>query len=126
MAGSTYKVTDNAWNSGGYSTTSFTGGAKLTFKDVSAANSAMIGLNTDPSVNSSYSSLDYAFFLTAGIIRIYESGTNPYIGGAYVATDVFTILYNNDTVSYYQNNTCLRTVEAASGLTLSFDSSFID
>ena len=124
VAGSTYKVTGNGWDSGGYSNTSFTGGAKLTFKVV-GGNGAMIGLNTDPSFNNSYSSIDYCFYFTGGIVRIYESNTNPYTGGAWLPTDVFTILYNNDTVSYYQNNTCLNTVEAASGLTFYFDSSFL-
>ena len=124
VAGNVYSIYDMDWNSGLVSTTSFTSGAKLTFM-VTAGSSAMFGLNTDPATNANYNSIDYAIFVNGITINIFESGVNKATVGTYTSTDLFTILYNNDTVSYYKNGIRLYSTDVAKDLTLYVDSSLL-
>lgn len=122
VAGNVYSIYDMDWNSGLVSTTSFTSGAKLTFM-ATAGSSAMLGLNTDPATNANYNSIDYAIYVAGTTIYIFESGVNKATVGTYTSTDLFTILYNNDTVSYYKNGIRLYSTDVAKDLTLYVDSS---
>ena len=124
VAGNVYSIYDMDWNSGLVSTTSFTSGAKLTFM-ATAGSSAMLGLNTDPATNAHYNSIDYAIYVAGTTIYIFESGVNKATVGTYTSTDLFTILYNNDTVSYYKNGIRLYSTDVAKDLTLYVDSSLL-
>ena len=86
----------------------------------------MWGLNTDPSTDGSYSSIDYAFYFDAGVVRIYESNASVYNGGGYANTDIFSIVYDGANVRYYQNSTLVKTTARAIGTALYFDSSFYE
>lgn len=84
----------------------------------------MFGLNSDPTTDSSYTSLDYAmYFAPAGVLYAYESGVGSIIG-TYAAGDVGIVLYDGSRVRYMLNGVTMRTVSASPGLTFFFDTSF--
>lgn len=136
VAGTGMQVTGNsavkatgtgAWDAHCYSAHGSTNGAFAIASPAQADRSLMFGLNSDPTTDQSFTSLDYAIFLTnAGAVRIYENGADIGAFGAYVAGDVFSVLYDGATVRYLKGATVLRTLAVAPNLALHFDSSFYD
>jgi hypothetical protein len=84
----------------------------------------MFGLNADPTTNSSYISIDYAFYCDLGNLRIYESGANRGTFGTYTPTSVLSITYDGQNIRYWRDGTLIRTVARAIGTPLYLDSSF--
>jgi hypothetical protein len=118
---------DNSWNGQVRSFRGFTGGCVFRYSPTSISNRAMVGINTDPTTNYSYTSLDYCFYTqTSGDLIIYESGASKGSVGTYAAGDDLAIIYDNDKVRYYHNGVLVRTVDADADLTFYFDSSFYD
>jgi hypothetical protein len=76
----------------------------------------MIGLNTDPLTDQSYTSLDYAWQPNSdGISYISQSGSN--VGtdfGAYTTSTEFGITYDGITVRYYKDRLLVHSVTIAS------------
>jgi hypothetical protein len=94
-------------------------------RDTSLA--SMLGLNSDPTTNASYTSIDYALYLSAGTLLLYESGSAVATIGSYTTDDVLAIVYDGATIRYYQNQTLLRTAAVGSPNTKLFlDSSCFD
>lgn len=94
------------------------------FKSASTSGIFMVGLNTDPTTDMDFTSIDYAWEAdTGGQARIYESGTLISSPATYTTTSLFAITYDGSNVKYYLDGTLHRTV-AVSGLTLFMDSSF--
>ena len=122
------KTADNSsWNGELKSTTGYTNGATLTFIPNQNNKYFMMGLTTDPSSNTSYDTIDYAWYCHAlGNTYIYENGSSKgAFGGSYFAGDVFTITYDGADVVYYKNGFAYRTVSnVGAGLKLYVDSSF--
>jgi hypothetical protein len=120
------KTTDNnSWNGEVRSTVSYTGGCYVTFSPNQNNKWFMMGLNTDPTTNTSYTTIDYQWYCVGdGDSRIYENGSSIGNSASYSAGDVFTITYDNDKIRYYRNGSLVRTVDVAAGLTLFLDSSF--
>jgi hypothetical protein len=115
----------NAWDSDAYSIDSYVGGAFASGFAVSTSSDLMFGLNSDPTADSSYTSLDYAWRLSStGQLEIWENGSNVASPGAYSVGDVMAVIYDGAKVQYLQNGVVKRTVVAAENLKLSFDSSF--
>jgi hypothetical protein len=117
-----------SWDSDVYSKESFTGGAFASAVAPNTSTHTMFGLNTDPLTDSSFTSLDYAWYVQpGGGLVVYQSGAAVLSGLTYVAGDVFTITYDGLNVNYYQNGV-LRygPVLVGSGLKLYFDSSLYD
>jgi hypothetical protein len=114
-----------AWDSQAYTTESYTGGAYLNYRVPQTNKGFMMALNSDPTTDATYTGLDYAIYTKAdGTYDIWESGAQVSSGLTYTANDVFTIVYDNETVKYYRNGVLLRNVTTSSGLTLYVDSSF--
>jgi len=115
-----------AWDSDAYSRDSFTGGAYASVVPGTVPMDAMFGLNSDPTTDASYTSLDYAIYFeqASALVYAYESGTGYLLSGTYAASDVFAVLYDGNTVKYLRNGVVMRSVAAASGLKFFFDSSF--
>lgn len=89
----------------------------------------MFGLNTDPTANTSYASIDYAIYPRAdGVIGCYEGGVDRLSIGTYAAGDLLGVAYDGSVVRYYRNGVVLRTVTPAAPITapLFFDSSFAE
>jgi hypothetical protein len=121
-------VADGWSNADVYSVDSFTGGAYASAVAGEASTSLMFGLNSDPTSDSSYASIDYAIYLAAGTLAVYESGVNkaPSLG-AYAAGDVFAVVYDGSSVKYLKNGVVVYTSTSANASvpnqTLFFDSS---
>lgn len=117
----------SAWDSDIYSLDSFTGGAYAAGVVASAVGptTLMFGLNSDPTTDSNYTSLDYAwYFDTGGNCNVYESGTYVVGLGSWVAGDIFAVAYDGVGVSYIHNGAIARTSGVTAGLKFFFDSSF--
>jgi len=114
-----------AWDSDIYSADSYTGAAYASAVVVDIAHGVMFGLNSDPTTDSSYTSLDYAWYVSGdGHLSVYESGTSVLSGLTPHAGDVLSVVYDGVRVSYFQNGALARVTNVASGLKLFLDSSF--
>lgn len=128
VAGNTITRTQTlgTWDGECYSVYGYRGGAFVSASPGQLDQGIMFGLNVDPLTNSSYTSLDHAFYLhPSGICEIWEDGLAVSAHGAYLTTDVFSVLYDGSSVSYIRNGTVLRTVAKAGGILYYFDSSFL-
>jgi hypothetical protein len=114
------------WDSQVYSTEGYITNVYVSCSAAQTNGHIMFGLNSDPTANADYSSLDYAIYFTGGgDIQIYESNVNIGIYGAYATTDILSIVYDGTHIIYYKNNTILRRVARAISTTkLYFDTSF--
>lgn len=112
------------WSGSGYSLEGYSLGCFVSARTDTTTNVAMFGLNTDPTTNNSYLSIDYAiYFANGGIIYAFENGTNVASLSTYVAGDTCSITYDGQNIRYFKNGTLLRTVARAVGSPLYFDSS---
>ena len=124
------KTGGTAWAEQVYSGIGFKDGAFISFKNSTANVNAnyMVGLNSDPTANASYTSLDYAWYVRQGNtyeVRVNGSVVTPDVTLPSVADgDVLAIFYDGSSVKWYRNNTLYNTVSAANGLNLYLDSSF--
>ena len=118
----TKTATTGAWDASVYSSTAYTGGACASFAVTSTAHTVGVGLNTDPTLNSDLSSIDFAIVVISGLFKVYESSNStPVFTGAAVAVgDVLTINYDNLTVKYYKNGV----LQYTSGVTPTTNSVF--
>lgn len=114
----------NAWDGDAYSKDSYAGGAFAQATVVEVVDSVMFGLNSDPTTDASYTSLDYAFQISAGGLAAWESNVGVGLGGV-SAGDVLAVVYDGVTVRYLRNGNLLRQVPAGAGRTFFWDSSFL-
>jgi len=116
------------YDCGAYSIIAYSSGVMCSFQSVFTNKKIMAGLNTDPALNSNYTSLDYAFYLSdTGSIQIYEGGASKGSFGTYTTETLFSIAYDNITVKYYVDNILTYVSvnpSVAPGLKLYFDSAF--
>ena len=126
VAGNSFTKTSGGggWDAQVYSNDSYVGGAYVRFSALQTWASLMVGLNTDPTANASYETLDYAIYLAGNVVYIYESGTGYNMGMNYTLTDVFSVTYDGSNIKYYKNGTVLRTVAVTITSPLYLDSSF--
>lgn len=116
-----------AWDGQVYSKEGFTGGAYVSTVVKSLSYSYMFGLNTDPTTDASYCSIDFAWYVTASTNGyIYESCGNPASGITVAVGDVLAISYDGANIKYIQNGIVRRTVAAYITNPLYFDSSFVN
>lgn len=114
----------SAWDSHGYSTTGFSSDITLKWTLGETNLYKMMGLNSDPTTDASYTSLDYAMeFRDNATVYIWENGSNKGSVGTYTIIDVFRISRAGTTITYYKNDIPLYTSSIASSATLSIDSS---
>jgi hypothetical protein len=108
------------WNAHRYSVESYTGGAYISFQPASTSD-FMIGLNTDPATNSSYTGLDYAWYCLAdGTLWTFESNVGTNLGVTYDSNTVLSITYDNQFIRYFRNGVIVRTIDTGSGSNLRF------
>jgi hypothetical protein len=123
----TYKKTSGSWgwNADAYSNTGYSTDVYAQAQAYDRNNWLMFGLNTDPLADSSYASLDYAWYFTnGGGLYIYENGN--YIGyyGVYYTSTECRVEYTASYVTYYKDGAAQRTVYRPQGNSLYFDSSY--
>ena len=84
----------------------------------------MWGLNTDPTLDPVYSSIDWAWYFQAGGgLTIYESGSQIGNYGSYDINTVCTITYDGTDIRYFKDGVEVRRVNISIGSPLYFDSS---
>lgn len=119
------KVAGAAWTGSIHSTESFKRGATVSFV-VDSATSFVAGLNTDPTTDANWTSIDFAINPTPTNTYVYENGTLKYTLGVGASIgDVFTVTYNGRSVVYSKNGVAFyANGSPAADLALFFDSSF--
>lgn len=116
-----------AWDSQAYSKEGYSLGVFCSFSFIRNTASAMAGLNTDPTTDASYASIDFCWYARGtGLCDIYESGGGVTINEAYTASTVFAITYDGVNVRYYKDGVLKRTVALASTSQFFFDSSIVE
>lgn len=129
VIGNTIKktATTGDWDSQAYSKDGYTNGAFASFSPDQTGVYQMAGLNTDPSANASYDTIDYAFYMNGtSDLRVYESSADRGSVGTYAVGDILSVTYDGSRVQYIKNGTVLRTVTVTISNPLYFDSSFVN
>lgn len=96
-----------AWNSEVHSSTAYSSSVAISAKAGQTNCGIMFGLNSDPTTNASYDSIDFAWYIQSnGTANIYEnSGSIGLVPGnvTYTTSSVFSIVYdaNEGFVNYY-------------------------
>lgn len=112
------------WDSDAYSPESYADGVFVSFQASQTNASFMVGLNSDPTTDSSFTSLDYAWFVrNDGTLEVRENGVSIANYGAYTINTTIGIKYDGATVFYTKDGVGVRSV-IAPDLTLFVDSSF--
>ena len=117
----------SCWASGAYSMHPVKSGGFIQFQTAQNNKATMVGINSDPTSNHSYSSLDYAWYLVSnGQPQVRENGSSKGYKGTYSANDVFMIYWNptNNKIEYYKNTVKLYTSTITPSATLYADLSF--
>jgi hypothetical protein len=125
QSGKTFaKVSSNgSWNAGFYSSERY-GACVAQFQPAQANRNFMIGLNSDPSTDHSYTSIDFALYCHEnGSLYEYRNGADQGVIGTYATNDALEVNYDGNKVRYIKNGAVLRTTFSA-GLRLAIDSSF--
>jgi hypothetical protein len=107
-----FKSTDTlAWDTDAYSADGYTDGCSLQFRALRTDGGAMMGLNSDPTANASYDTLDFAFYLKiGGTIGIWESGVDKGDFGTYTTLTQFDLRHDGYMVQYLVNGAVVRAV----------------
>ena len=116
-----------------YSAESYTGGAYISYIPVTTF--FTMGLNSDPTTDSGWASIDYSWYYTSDginrLVRIYENGVRKSFDNGtderyHPTNSTLSIIYDGRYVKYFQDGTLIRTTDtgANSNLRLYADSSF--
>ena len=113
-----------SWESGSaISAESYTGPVRCAWQAGSAGIYAMAGLTSDPLANTSYETIDHAWYADGrGVWIIYENGAGIVSFPANFTTDVVSIEREGTIITYRQNGVIRRTVAIAANVRLYFDS----
>lgn len=114
-----------AWDSDAYSRDGYLGGAACSFVAAQTNAEIMAGLNADPAADSSFTSIDAAWYLTATAqCFVYENGAPiTSVLHAYAAGDIFSVTYDGTNARYFHNGILHRTVAFTPSVPIYFDSS---
>jgi hypothetical protein len=118
----------SSWNASIHSTESYKGGATVSFVVDTGPHSFMVGLNTDPTTDASYLSMDFAIYIAGTTLQVYESGGLAHSLFSFVAlNDKFAVTYNGKSVTYSKNGVIFYTslVAVPADLVLFLDTSFL-
>lgn len=114
----------SSWDASAYSSEAYVGGAFASFSAGAFGAEYIFGLNTDPSTDADWSSLDFGIVVRAGgDIEVFESGVGTGVLTTYADGDVFTLTYDGRQVRYFKNGVSFRYRDAPADLRLYLDSS---
>jgi predicted phage tail protein len=118
--------TSSAWDSQVYSSESYTGDCAVLFSPANSSGQFMIGLNSDPTTNSSFDSIDFCLhIIPTGAVQVYESGSiKSGAASTYDPGDVFEVSYTGTTIWYKKNGVDFAQTTTTAGRTFFVDSSF--
>lgn len=129
---SIFKANNNgAWDTHAYTATEYTAPVTLEFEKQAAASDngasyAMIGFNTDPTTDASYTSLDYASYpYQTSSYNVYHNGSQVNSTGTWSTSNKFYVVYGTDGfIRHYNGSTLLYSVNYGRTNTVYIDSSF--
>lgn len=110
------------WNSGARSIGSFSGQGFIQFLVNRSTSGAVVGLN-DSDVGAGYTEINYAFYLTHGVARIFELGVEKLYVGMVAEGAAFRIERRYGVVKYFVGGTLVYTSLVPSTGTLFLDAS---
>jgi len=110
----------DGWNASASSIDGYVNSAFLQFRSNETIGAYMMGLSENPTASSSYTNINYAFFVNVNsVIEIYELGSQvATIGTPYVASTRLQIVYDGTSVIYKVNSVPVRTVARLPGAPL--------
>lgn len=121
----------NSWDNQSYSRTPFTAPCTIEFNKQAdttdnSVSYAMIGWNSDPTTDASYTSLDYASYpYRTDTYSVYNNGSQVHFSGAWSTSNTFYIVYDTDGyIRHYNGSTLLYSVNYGTGNTVYLDSSY--
>jgi len=114
------------WDAGAYSAEGYSTDCYVSFRPAQANTNAVVGLNTDPTTNANYTTIDYAWYVVGLVAYIYESGVSLGSFGSCTTSTVLSIIYDGAYVRYYKDSVLERSVPRAVGAALHIDSSIHD
>jgi hypothetical protein len=126
----TKNADNNSWNGQAYSTEAFTAPCTIEFTKNAASGDnsvsyAMIGWNTDPTTDSSYSSIDHASYpYQQNDYVIYHNGNGQSELGTWSASNRFYVVYDTDGfIRHYNGSKLLYSANYGTGNTVYLDTS---
>lgn len=127
-----FKTADNnSWNGQAYSLTPFTAPCTIEFNKEAVfgdngVSYAMIGWNTDPTTDASYSSIDHASYpFNKSAYHVYHNGSNVLASGIWDNNKKFYVVYDTDGfIRHYNGEKLLYSANYGTGQTVYVDSSF--
>ena len=115
---------NSLWDSQVYSSQGYVRGCYASARISSTSGIAVFGLNSDPTTDADYTSIDYGFGFYSGSIIIFEGGTQVATpSNSYTTSDTAYVIYDGTNVRYYLNGTLLKTTARSIGSALYLDSS---
>lgn len=118
---------NNTWGDAQvYSRDGYTGGAFASAVAGGATDVVMFGLNTDPTTDEGWTTIDFAVYLAAGALEVRESASGALYSGAYAQGDVLSVVFDGYRVRYLKNGVVFYTSATLPGPTARFylDSAF--
>lgn len=112
----------SAWDAQAYSTNYYTT-CQITGKARSLTQNAMFGLNNDPATDANFTGINYAWYINAGVPRIYENGTLISTHGTLTLNTVLTVIYDGSNVAYLKDGVEVRKIAVSTGQALYADTS---
>ncbi|HMH20966.1 MAG TPA: T9SS type A sorting domain-containing protein, partial [Puia sp.] len=113
-------LSNGNWDGGAASWNTVSNNGYFQFTAGETSTNKMAGLSTS-FTSSSFTTIQYAFYLNTGNLGIYESGVSRGGFGTYTATDVLKITVESNVVKYYKNGVLLRVSAIAPVLPLLVD-----
>jgi len=121
------KIAGTTWGDAqAYSSIGYNNNMYIEAKPNQTTAGIMFGLNTDPALDASYTSLDYSWFIRSdGLLEIYENSQFIASFGTYTISTKFRIEYDGNTVTYFKDGIPVRSLNVPTpNATYYFDSSF--
>lgn len=113
----------STWDAQCYSIDGYTEGAFASARAADITSQMMFALNSDPTTDANYTSLDYAWFFNAGSSDIWESGVSIGVFGTYSTSTVLAIRHIGPLIQYIKDGVVVRSVARTAVSPLFFDSS---
>lgn len=113
------------WTASVVSRDGYAGGAFVSFVPTTTTAYMMIGLNSDPTTDNSYTSLDFQWYVQGdGHLQARHQGDVSEWDGTYAAGDVLALTYDGSMVRWFKNGVLIASLAAAITAPLFLDSSF--
>lgn len=96
------------WNAGGRSIEFFEGDGYMSITAPANVIGAVVGLN-DNDLDAGYANIEFAWYFSHGVARVYESGSQVFYSGAYAGGDVFRIERIGGAITYKKNGSTVFT-----------------